>query len=84
MHSLKGLPHVIDIRNYGLIGGIELEPRAGKPGARGFEVFLNCFERGVMVRVTGDTLALSPPLIVEPKQLTRMVETLAAALRETA
>ena len=84
VHSLKGLPHVIDIRNYGLIGGIELEPRAGKPGARGFEVFLNCFERGVMVRVTGDTLALSPPLIVEPKQLTRMVETLAAALRETA
>ncbi|HEY2682253.1 MAG TPA: aspartate aminotransferase family protein [Steroidobacteraceae bacterium] len=84
VHSLKGLPHVIDIRNYGLIGGVELEPRAGKAGARGFEVFLKCFERGVMVRQTGDTIALSPPLIVEPKQITRVVETLATAIKETA
>ncbi len=61
MHSLRGLPHVIDVRNYGLIGAVELEPRAGKPGARGFEVFLKCFERGVMVRQTGDTIAMSPP-----------------------
>jgi beta-alanine--pyruvate transaminase len=75
---------VIDIRNYGLIGGVELEPRAGKAGARGFEVFLKCFERGVMVRQTGDTIALSPPLIVEPKQITRVVETLATAIKETA
>jgi beta-alanine--pyruvate transaminase len=84
VHSLKGLPHVIDIRNYGLIGGVELEPRAGKPGARGFEVFLKCFERGVMVRQTGDTIAMSPPLIIEPKQITRIVETLGSVLRETA
>jgi beta-alanine--pyruvate transaminase len=84
LHSLRGLPHVVDIRNYGLIGGVELEPRAGKPGARGFEVFLKCFERGVMVRQTGDTIAMSPPLIIEPAQITRIVETLGAVLRETA
>ena len=84
VHSLRGLPHVIDIRNYGLIGAVELEPRAGKPGARGFEVFLKCFERGVMVRQTGDTIAMSPPLIIEQKQIERMVETLGAAIRETA
>jgi beta-alanine--pyruvate transaminase len=84
VHSLRGLPHVIDIRNYGLIGAVELEPRAGKPGARGFEVFLKCFERGVMVRQTGDTIAMSPPLIIEQKQIERMVETLGTSIRETA
>jgi beta-alanine--pyruvate transaminase len=84
VHSLRGLPHVIDIRNYGLIGAVELEPRAGKPAARGFEIFLKCFERGVMVRQTGDTIAMSPPLIIEQKQIERMIETLGAAIRETA
>ncbi len=83
MHSLRGLPHVLDVRNYGLIGAVELEPRAGKPGARAFEVFLKCFERGVMVRQTGDTIAASPPLIIESKQIERIVETLAAVIRET-
>src|SRR5271154_6702733 len=82
MHSLRGLPNVIDVRNYGLIGGVELEPRAGKPGTRGFEIFLKCFERGVMVRQTGDTIAMSPPLIIEAKQIERLVETLAAVIRE--
>ncbi len=84
VHSLRGSPHVLDVRNYGLIGAVELEPRAGKPGARGFEVFLKCFERGVMVRQTGDTIALSPPLIIESAQIARIVETLGAVLRETA
>ncbi len=84
VHSLRGLPHVIDVRNFGLIGAVELEPRAGKPGARAFEVFLECFERGVMVRQTGDVIALSPPLIIEPKQIARIVETLGAVIRETA
>src|SRR6202050_3482176 len=83
VHSLRGLPHVLDVRNYGLIGAVELEPRAGKPGARAFEVFLKCFERGVMVRQTGDTIAMSPPLILEYKQIERLVETLAAVIRET-
>jgi len=81
---LRGLPHFIDVRNYGLIGAVELEPRHGKPGARAFEVFLKCFERGVMVRQTGDIIALSPPLIIEPKHVARIVETLAAVIRETA
>jgi beta-alanine--pyruvate transaminase len=84
VHSLRGLPHVIDARNYGLIGAVELEPRAGKPGARGFDIFLNCFERGVMVRQTGDIIALSPPLIIEAKQMARIVETLGTVIRETA
>ncbi|HEX4243735.1 MAG TPA: aspartate aminotransferase family protein [Steroidobacteraceae bacterium] len=84
MHSMRGLPHVIDVRNYGLIGAVELEPRAGKPGARAFEVFLKCFEKGVMVRQTGDTIAMSPPLIVESKHIARLVETLSSVIRATA
>jgi beta-alanine--pyruvate transaminase len=84
VHSLRGVPHVIDVRNYGLIGAVELEPRADKPGARGFDVFVKCFERGVMVRQAGDVIALSPPLIIEPKQIGRIVETLGAVIRETA
>jgi beta-alanine--pyruvate transaminase len=83
VHSLRGVPNVIDVRNYGLIGGIELEPRAGKPGTRAFEVFLKCFERDVMVRQTGDVIALSPPLIIEPKQIAQIIETLAGVIRET-
>jgi beta-alanine--pyruvate transaminase len=81
VHSLRGVPAVIDVRNYGLIGAVELEPRAGEPGARGFDVFLKCFERGVMVRQTGDVIAMSPPLIIEPKQIARIVETLAEVIR---
>ena len=80
-HSLKGLPHVIDIRNYGLILGLELEPVPGKPGARGFGVFLKCFERGLLVRQTGDIIALSPPLIIERAQIAQVFETLGAVLR---
>jgi beta-alanine--pyruvate transaminase len=80
-HGLKGLPHLVDVRNYGLICGLELAPIAGKPGARGFDVFLKCFERGVLVRVTGDIIALSPPLIVERPQIERIFATLAEVLR---
>jgi beta-alanine--pyruvate transaminase len=84
VHSLRGVRHVIDVRNYGLIGAVELEPRPGKPAARGYDVFTKCFEKGVMVRQTGDTIAMSPPLIIEPKQIARLVETLSAVIRETA
>jgi beta-alanine--pyruvate transaminase len=84
VHSLRGLPHVIDLRNYGLIGAVEMEPRQGKPGARGFDVFLKCFERGIMVRQTGDTIAMAPPLVIEPAQIERLVETLGTVIRETA
>jgi beta-alanine--pyruvate transaminase len=84
VHALKGLPHVIDIRNFGLIGAVELESRPGKPGTRAFEIFLECFERGVMVRQTGETIALSPPLIIEPEHITRIFEVLSDVIRETA
>jgi len=84
VHSIRGPASVVDIRNYGLIAAVELEPRPGKPGARAFDVFLKCFERGVMVRVTGDTVALSPPLIIEENQIAQIVETLAGAIRDTA
>jgi beta-alanine--pyruvate transaminase len=80
-HSLRGSPHVIDIRNLGLVAGIELEPRPGEPGKRAFEVFLDCFENGVLTRQTGDILAFSPPLIVEENQIHRMVESVAKALK---
>jgi beta-alanine--pyruvate transaminase len=64
-HSLKGAPHLIDIRTYGLIAALEFEPIPGKPGARAYDVYLKCFEKGLLVRQTGDIVALSPPLIVE-------------------
>jgi beta-alanine--pyruvate transaminase len=69
MHALRGSPHVIDVRTIGLVAGIELAPRPGAIGARGFETFVKCFEHGLLVRVTGDTIALSPPLIISPEQV---------------
>jgi beta-alanine--pyruvate transaminase len=84
VHSLKGLPHVIDVRNCGLIGAVEFEPRAGKPGSRAFDVFLKCFERGMMVRQTGDIIAMSPPLIIESAHIERLIGVLGDVIRETA
>jgi beta-alanine--pyruvate transaminase len=63
------------------MGAVELEPRAGKPGARAYEAFLKCFEAGVLVRYTGDILAFSPPLIVEKAQIERIFATVAEALK---
>ena len=83
VHSLKGAGPVIDVRNFGLMAGIELEPLPGKPGVRGYQVFLKCFAKGVMTRVTGDIIALSPPLIISKEQIDELVGTLAAALKET-
>jgi len=82
LHALKGVGHVIDIRNFGLMAGIELAPSPGKPGARGFQVFIKCFERGVLTRVAGDTIALSPPLIISKQQIDEIVGTLGAVLKE--
>ncbi|HMN54571.1 MAG TPA: aminotransferase class III-fold pyridoxal phosphate-dependent enzyme, partial [Sphingopyxis sp.] len=70
--SLKGRRHVIDIRTVGLVAGIELEPRPGAPTARAMELFHACFDNGLLVRATGDILALSPPLIVEKSQIDEM------------
>ena len=84
LHSLKGVPHVIDIRNIGLVGGIELEAIPGSPGKRAFDTFLECWERGVLIRTTGDTIALSPPLIVENSHIDQMVSTIADVLKKNA
>jgi beta-alanine--pyruvate transaminase len=81
LHSLKGARHVIDIRNLGLVGGIELEPRPGAPARRGFEAHVKCFEAGALVRFTADILALSPPLVIEKTQIDQLVETIGAALQ---
>jgi beta-alanine--pyruvate transaminase len=84
LHSLRAAAHVIDIRNIGLVGGIELAPRAGAPSQRAFEVFLDCYEQGVLVRTTGDTIALSPPLIIERAQIDQLIEVVGRAIRRVA
>src|SRR5262245_50469620 len=81
VHSLAGLPHVIDIRNFGMVAAIELEPIAGKPTARAFEAFLRCYEKNLLVRTTGDTIALSPALIIEKRQIDQLVETIGGVLK---
>jgi beta-alanine--pyruvate transaminase len=73
VHSLRGAPHVTDVRNLGLTAGIDLEPRAGRPGARGHDAFIDCFQSGLLVRLVGDTIALSPPLIAERAHIDQMV-----------
>ena len=81
VHSLKGLPNVVDLRNLGLVAGIELASRDGKPGARAFDAFRECFEKGLLVRTTADIIALSPPLIVSEDQIAQMFEILSGVLR---
>lgn len=83
-HSLRGLANVIDIRNFGLIAGIELAPRPGKPGQRAMDIFRRCFDDGLLIRVTGDIIALSPPLIIEKPHVDRIFETLGEAIRAEA
>ncbi|SDQ52891.1 beta-alanine--pyruvate transaminase [Pseudoxanthomonas sp. CF385] len=85
LHSLKDLPNVIDIRNFGLVGAIELAPRPGAPGTRAYDVFARAFHEGhLLTRVTGDVIALSPPLIVEKDHIDRIVNVLADTIRATA
>ncbi|HEY0032257.1 MAG TPA: aspartate aminotransferase family protein [Devosia sp.] len=81
LHSLKGLPHVIDIRNIGLVGAIELEPIAGQPTKRAFSAFLKAYETGLLIRTTGDIIALSPPLIIEKEQIEQIVSMLSDILK---
>ncbi|ALL14469.1 omega amino acid--pyruvate aminotransferase [Caulobacter henricii] len=80
IHSLRDARHVIDIRNLGLIGGIELEARPGAPTARALEVFETAFDAGLLIRVTADIIALSPPLIIEKSHVDQVVETLRGVL----
>ena len=80
MHAFSALPHVIDVRTIGLIAGIELESRSGAPGARGYELFVDCFERGLLIRVTGDIVALSPPLTIEDQHVDEIVDLITQGL----
>jgi beta-alanine--pyruvate transaminase len=82
VHSLKGQPHVIDTRNLGLVAGIELESIPGKPGARAFDCFLRCYEQGLLIRTTGDIIALSPPLVIERSQIDELFDKLTKVLHE--
>ncbi|MCV9908232.1 aspartate aminotransferase family protein [Brucella sp. HL-2] len=84
LHSLKGAPNVIDIRNLGLVGAIELSSREGAIGARAYDVFVDCFKKGLLIRVTGDVIALSPPLIVEKEQIDTIVSMIGDALKRAA
>lgn len=79
-HALNGTKHVIDIRNIGLIAGIELSPREGAIGARGYEAFTKCYERGVLIRVTGDIIALSPPLTISESEIDQLFGTIKEVL----
>ena len=83
IHSLKGISNVIDIRNIGLMGAVELESRDGAPGARAYDVFLKCFETGLMIRQAGESLAMSPPLIITEAQIDEIMEILGAAIKAT-
>jgi beta-alanine--pyruvate transaminase len=84
VHSLRGLPHVVDIRNLGLVAGIELASRPGAAGARAYETFVKCFETGLLIRVTGDIIALSPPLIAEKHHIDQLIGGLATVLKTIA
>ncbi|MDI6028030.1 aspartate aminotransferase family protein [Corticibacterium sp. UT-5YL-CI-8] len=81
LHSLKGEPHVIDIRNIGLIGAVELEPIAGEPTKRAFSAFLKAYERGALIRTTGDIIAMSPPLIITKGQINELIDHVREVLR---
>jgi beta-alanine--pyruvate transaminase len=80
VHSLRGLPHVIDIRNLGLLAGIEFESRSGAVGARAYEIFVKAFEQGLLIRLSADVIALSPPLIVESKHIDEMITKLSGII----
>jgi beta-alanine--pyruvate transaminase len=81
LHSLKGLPHVIDIRSIGIVAGIELEPIAGKPGARAYSAFKKAFADSFLVRTTGDIIALSPPLVLEKQHIDELFGKLATVIK---
>ena len=83
LHGLKDAPHVVDIRNLGLIGGIELASRPGAPGARAYDVFTACFQEGCMIRVTGDVIAMSPPLSIGEAEIAQLIGTLRKVLERT-
>lgn len=84
LHSLKDAPFVIDIRNLGLVGAIELSSRDGAPGARAYDIFVDCFKNGLLIRVTGDVIALSPPLTITKEEIDKIVSILGDAMKRAA
>jgi beta-alanine--pyruvate transaminase len=84
LHSLKDHPHVIDIRNMGLIGAVELDPIAGEPTKRAFAAFLSAYDKGILIRTTGDIIAMSPPLMITRAQIDTLVGTLGDVLKSLA
>lgn len=82
LHGLRDHPNVIDIRNMGLIGAVELAPIDGAPGKRAFDAFVRAFEAGILIRVTGDIIALSPPLIISTEQIDHLIGTLGEVLHK--
>jgi beta-alanine--pyruvate transaminase len=84
VHALKGLPNIIDLRNIGLIGAIEMAPIPGSPGKRAYDIFVKAFEEGLLIRQTGDILALSPPLIISKDQIDYLFDTLTRVLKSAA
>jgi beta-alanine--pyruvate transaminase len=85
MHSaMKGLPNVIGIRSLGLAAVVELAPLAGSPGKRAYDIFLDCYQKGSLVRPAGDNLVLAPPYIVESSHIDQLVSTLAASIKQHA
>ena len=83
VHSFKGTRHVIDVRNVGMMAAVEMEPRVGAPGARAFEVFLKCWDAGLLVRTTGDNIAFSPALIAEQDHFDQYAEIIKKAIATT-
>ncbi|RJE79804.1 aspartate aminotransferase family protein [Paracoccus sp. JM45] len=84
LHSLRDHPNVIDIRNMGLIGAVELSSIPDEPGKRAFDIFVKAFEAGILIRVTGDIIALSPPLIISKAQIDELIGTLGDVLKQAA
>lgn len=82
--NLRGLPHIVDIRNVGLVGAVQFASDPAGAGLRGYRIFERCFQQGALVRCSGDTLALSPPLTIDRARIDRLLETLAAAIRAVA
>jgi beta-alanine--pyruvate transaminase len=82
VHALKGLPYVIDVRNIGLIGAVEFEPKPDAPAERAYNRFVKCFEKGLLVRQTGDIIALSPPLIIAKDQIDQLFDIFTAVLKD--
>ena len=83
-HALRDLPNVIDIRNYGMVAAVELSSRAGEPTKRAYEVFVRAYEQGVLLRYTGDIIAISPPLIINEGEIDRLFEVLSEAIKTVA